>query len=103
MAVLRAFTPALALLMMACATTAPQEPQYREREPGADHACDASGLQDHIGHTASARSGAVLLELSGARVLRWVPPRTAVTMDYRADRLTVSYDDDMKITRISCG
>lgn len=103
MAVLRAFAPALALLMMACATTAPQEPQYREREAGADSSCDASGLQDHIGHTASARSGAVLLELSGARVLRWVPPRTAVTMDYRQDRLTVSYDDDMKITRISCG
>lgn len=65
--------------------------------------CDASGLQDHVGHAASARSGAILLELSGARVLRWVPPRTAVTMDYRHDRLTVSYDDNMDITRISCG
>lgn len=113
MAVLRAFAPAMAMALAACATSAPAdsapagpapaEPQYQEREAGADHACDASGLQDHIGHTASAKSGAVLLELSGARVLRWVPPRTAVTMDYRQDRLTVSYDDDMKITRISCG
>lgn len=99
----RAFTPALALLVMACATTAPDGPQYQERDGGADSPCDASGLQGHIGHTASARSGALLLELSGARVLRWVPPRTAVTMDYRADRLTVSYDDNMAITRISCG
>jgi hypothetical protein len=34
--------------------------------------------------------------------LRWVPPRTAVTMDYRPDRLTVSYDDAMVITKVSC-
>lgn len=65
--------------------------------------CDASNLQSHIGHTASAQSGTKLLELSGASTLRWVPPRTAVTMDYRPDRLTVSYDDDMAITRITCG
>jgi hypothetical protein len=43
------------------------------------------------------------LTLTGAKVLRWVPPRTAVTMDFRADRLTVSYDDNMTIDRISCG
>ena len=102
-----ALTPCLALLVMACATTAATEEQYQEqyqeRETGSERICDASELQSHIGHKATAKSGAVLLELSGARVLRWVPPRTAVTMDYRVDRLTVSYDDDMVITRISCG
>lgn len=71
--------------------------------PPSEMACDASGLEDHVGHEASASSGATLLKLSGARTLRWVPPRTAVTMDYRSDRLTVSYDDDMVVTRISCG
>ena len=71
--------------------------------PPSEMACDASGLEDHVGHKVSASSGATLLEISGTRVLRWVPPRTAVTMDYRSDRLTVSYDDDMVITRISCG
>ena len=29
-------------------------------------------------------------------------PRTAVTMDFRPDRLTVSYDDAMVITQVSC-
>ena len=96
-------TPCSALLVMACATTSANEPEYQEREAGEGYVCDASGLQDHIGHKASAKSGAILLELSGARHLRWVPPRTAVTMDYRQDRLTVGYDDDMVITRISCG
>lgn len=90
--------PALALALGACTTTA-QEPPVREL-PGE---CDASGVQDHVGHRATAESGAVLLRLTGARVLRWVPPRTAVTMDFRADRLTVSYDDNMVIERISCG
>ena len=90
--------PAIALTLGACATTAEEQP-VREL-PGE---CDASGVQDHLGHRASAESGANLLRLTGARVLRWVPPRTAVTMDFRADLLTVSYDDDMVIERISCG
>jgi hypothetical protein len=98
-----ALTPCFALLVTACASTGAAEPEYQEREAVAGYVCDASGLQDHIGHKASAKSGAILLELSGARHLRWVPPRTAVTMDYRQDRLTVGYDDDMVITRISCG
>lgn len=89
---------ALALLLGACATTSAEPPR---RELAGE--CDASGVQDHIGHRATAESGATLLRLTGARTLRWVPPRTAVTMDFRADRLTVSYDDDMVIERISCG
>ncbi len=71
--------------------------------PAPTGSCDASGVQNHIGHRASAEAGATLLRLTGARQLRWVPPRTAVTMDYREDRLTVSYDDAMMIDRISCG
>lgn len=93
-----AVLPALALLLGACATTGEEPPQ---RELAGE--CDSSGVQEHIGHRATAESGATLLRLTGARTLRWVPPRTAVTMDFRADRLTVSYDDDMVIERISCG
>ncbi|MXO73161.1 I78 family peptidase inhibitor [Alteraurantiacibacter buctensis] len=93
-----AVLPALALLLGACTTTGEEPPQ---RELAGE--CDASGVQEHIGHRATAESGATLLRLTGARTLRWVPPRTAVTMDFRADRLTVSYDDDMVIERISCG
>ena len=66
-------------------------------------ACDAAPAQEHLGHTASAEAGAVLLRITGARQLRWAPPRSAMTMDYRPDRLTVSYDDNMAITRIACG
>lgn len=86
-------------LAAACAATADEGP--RVREPSGE--CDASGVQDHIGHRASAEAGATLLRLTGAQVLRWVPPRTAVTMDFRPDRLTVSYDDSYMIDRITCG
>lgn len=88
------------LLLMACAPVdAAEEPPARE--PAGE--CNASGVQEHVGHRASAAAGQTLLQLTGARVLRWVPPGTAVTMDYRADRLTVSYDQNMIIEVISCG
>lgn len=90
--------------LAACASTPPpfdEDGNPRVREPVGE--CDASRVQDHVGHRATAEAGATLLQLTGARTLRWVPPRTAVTMDFRPDRLTVSYDDDMIIERITCG
>jgi len=90
--------------LAACATTPPpfdDAGNPRVREPVGE--CDADSVQDHVGHRATAEAGATLLQLTGARTLRWVPPRTAVTMDFRPDRLTVSYDDDMIIERITCG
>ncbi|HMP55310.1 MAG TPA: I78 family peptidase inhibitor [Novosphingobium sp.] len=71
--------------------------------PPAPESCKADGAQGFVGRAATADLGAELLRATGARTLRWVPPRTAVTMDYRADRLTVSYDDNRIIERISCG
>ncbi|MCJ2179503.1 I78 family peptidase inhibitor [Novosphingobium sp. 2580] len=52
---------------------------------------------------ASTASGVELMRLTGARSLRWVPPRTIVTAEFRPGRLTVDYDDTMAITRIACG
>ncbi|MBB4613114.1 I78 family peptidase inhibitor [Novosphingobium taihuense] len=65
--------------------------------------CNADASQSFIGRKATSEVAAELMKLTGARTLRWVPPRSAVTMDYRADRLTVAYDDDYTIVRISCG
>lgn len=87
------------LLLGGCATAPAGELPVRELAGE----CDATGMDAHIGHRASAESGQALLRLTGATTLRWVPPRTAVTMDFRPDRLTVSYDDNMVIERISCG
>lgn len=84
--------------LAACATTTSAE----EPRPRAEGECDAAKAQHLIGQKATAETGAELMRLTGARTLRWVPPRTAVTMDFRADRLTVSYDDAMLIERVSC-
>lgn len=77
--------------------------QAESAPPPLAESCKADGAQAFVGRAATAELGAHLLRLTGARTLRWVPPRTAVTMDYRGDRLTVSYDDNRIIERISCG
>jgi len=88
------------VLLAACATTpATSEPT----RPEAPATCNATSAQTYVDQRATAELGATLLARTGARTLRWVPPRTAVTMDFRADRLTVSYNDDMVIERITCG
>jgi hypothetical protein len=65
--------------------------------------CDAAPAQYHVGHDATEAMGAAILKDSGARSLRWGPPRAAWTMDYRSDRVNVRYDDAMKITDVTCG
>jgi hypothetical protein len=84
--------------LAACAATGDPAPQRL-----GDGECNAEGVQDLVGQKATQDVGAELMAKTGARTLRWVPPRTAVTMDFRADRLTVSYDDNLVIERISCG
>ncbi|MGE4411138.1 MAG: peptidase inhibitor I78 [Sphingomonadales bacterium] len=65
--------------------------------------CKADALDSFIGQKATEETGAKILAASGARTLRWAGPGMAVTMDYRFDRVTVSYDQDMVIERASCG
>ena len=35
--------------------------------------------------------------------VRWAPPRTAMTMEFKEGRVTVAYDDAMTITAVTCG
>ncbi|WP_267903942.1 I78 family peptidase inhibitor [Qipengyuania aquimaris] len=91
------FTP---LALGACATVSVQDELPPPRDPGS---CDADAVQSHLGHEATSDMGAAILAESGARTLRWGPPDSAWTMDYREDRLNVRYDRDMKITAVTCG
>ena len=65
--------------------------------------CDATAVQGMIGQRADVAMVERLLQGTGAENFRWAPPNSALTMDYREDRLTVAYDNQMAITRISCG
>jgi len=93
-----AFLPLV--LLAACAGAGGQGPSAPQPMEGA---CRNEGLDRFVGQTASAELGAQLLAASGARTMRWGAPGMAMTMDFRADRLTVSYDERMTITSARCG
>lgn len=65
--------------------------------------CDPAPVQYHVGHDATEQMAAAILKESGAEVLRWGPPNSAWTMDYRVNRVNVRYDEAMKIVEITCG
>ncbi len=68
-----------------------------------ERTCRPEPAESFVGQKATAEVGAAVLRATRAGQLRWGPPRSAMTMDFRADRVTVAYNDDMTITRVSCG
>jgi hypothetical protein len=95
----RIYALALAALLTGCAQSATESTP----PPESQASCNNDGLSGFIGQKASATLGEKILAASGARTLRWGPPRSAMTMDFRHDRLTVSYDDSLTITSAHCG
>jgi hypothetical protein len=86
------------LALAACNTASAEGP-----EPLPAGACRGDGLDAFIGRDATSDTGAALVRQSGARVLRWVPKGSMITMDFSADRLTVYLDANNKIEKLSCG
>jgi hypothetical protein len=87
-------------ILAACAT-APPEPVVHGETPG--HACTADGTDQFVGRDGTSETGAAILRATHAAVLRWAPPGYMMTMDFRADRATVTLGTDYKITKIACG
>lgn len=89
-------------LVAACAAQTGQPVSIHSVPPGSK--CIQSSVFDtYVGRPASAELAPRLMSASTARVLRWVPHGSAVTMDYRAERLTVWLDANNRIERLSCG
>lgn len=65
--------------------------------------CDVARLKVLVGRPASAVVASEALQLSGARAIRWVGRGSAVTMDYRPDRLNVLLTSGKKVRRFTCG
>ncbi len=82
------------MALSACSTTG---------DWGAGGSCREEPASRFVGQKATGELGWKIQAATGARTLRWVPPRSAVTMDFRPDRVTVGYDDDMTITSAKCG
>ena len=85
--------PLLALPMLAACTSVPDQPAQ----------CDAAPAQSQLGETYTDGLGAKVQELTGATILRAVHEGDPVTMDFRPERVTVSWNDERKVVRISCG
>ena|SRR5205085_7257592 len=98
---MKAWLSPLALLSLAgCATAAADLPAA----PGERvNTCNPAPGQNYIGQKASSETGKAILAATGATRLRWVAPRTVVTMEFAYGRVTVSYDDDFAIRQVSCG
>lgn len=97
---IRFLTLAAVLPLAACASAGDGSPAA---PPPAAMTCSADAAQSYVGQTASPDLGGAILKATGARTLRWGPPRSAMTMDYRQDRVNVMYDDAYKITQVTCG
>lgn len=95
-------TALVAMMMVplaACATTSGSEaPVANAQGP-----CSNEAVASFVGQKASAETGAAMLKASGAKAMRWGGPGMAMTMDFRPDRLTVSYDEAMVIISARCG
>jgi Peptidase inhibitor I78 family len=65
--------------------------------------CDVSAVKNAVGKPFTDSLAAELKKKIGANIIRLIPPGAVVTMDYRGDRLNISYDEHKFITDISCG
>ncbi|WIA57358.1 I78 family peptidase inhibitor [Sphingobium sp. WTD-1] len=98
--------PMMAMIFLplaACAGTGSEGPGSAPPAAMVEGPCRNDGLDRFIGQKATANLGAELLKTSGAKTLRWGAPNMAMTMDFRPDRLTVGYDDQMLVTSARCG
>jgi hypothetical protein len=95
-----------AAALAACATQAPppaaDPAPIPEHGTTSGHTCDGTRIQQFVGQQRSPALEQQMLEASGAATVRWVPPGMAVTMEFRADRLTVFLDANSRIERLSC-
>ena len=94
-------TSLLAPALLAACSTAPASPPVHGVTAG--HKCTAARTEDFVGKIGNKSTGAAIKWVSNAAVLRWSPPNTMLTMDYREDRVTVWIDSAKRITKIRCG
>ena len=87
----------LTLFAAACATPMPAPAP----EPGG--ACRPVDQSRYVGRPATAELGAELMRDSGARLLRWAPYGTMMTMEFSPDRLTVRLDAMNRVEAATCG
>jgi hypothetical protein len=97
---MRLLISSLALLPLAACQIAQSDATAPGPPPGT---CHNEALGQFTGQPASQELGARMLRESGARIIRWVPKGSMVTMEYSAERVTVLLDGANRVERASCG
>ena len=92
----------VAALLASAACTPVEMRGETPADPPVAAACNADSLGDLVGKRASDARADVMQTRSGSRTLRWIAPNTAVTMDFRPDRLNVYVDAKGRIERFTC-
>jgi hypothetical protein len=93
-----AIIPVSLLSVAACSTTAPIAPPNHS-DMGM---CTADQVGQFIGQPATGELGADIQRATGAKVFRWLPRGTVVTMEYRGDRANAFLDEQNKVERVTC-
>ena len=93
--------------LAACAGGGPAPYQIGRREPISlrddGDMCGQSLVQNYVGLRANDTVREEVTRRSGAETTRWIAPGTAVTMDFRADRLNAELDEDGVVVSLRCG
>ena len=92
-----------AIALAGCASTGETGGVNQPGGNGPAGMCNAEPAQSLVGQQATAEIGQRIMTLTKARQLRWGAPGTAMTMDFRQERVNVFYDQSMRIERITCG
>lgn len=94
----------LVLLAASLAACTAQTPTESTPPPAADlePSCGADKLVSYVGHNATEATIAAIRKASGAQAIRVLKPDTAVTMDYRPDRLNIDVDENGIIKAFGC-
>jgi hypothetical protein len=71
--------------------------------PPAMEGCDVSDVKELVGRIQDETLTKRAQDMTGAMIVRTVRPGEAVTMDYRADRLTLEIDSAGKVVTARCG
>ena len=85
------------IALAACSTVAAEAPGT------ARVICRAEGLDRYVGQAATAETGSAILRESRARILRWIPHGSMVTMDYSEQRVNIKLTPANRIEAVTCG
>jgi hypothetical protein len=87
--------------LTACTIATSDATADNPRQPPAT--CRSEPLAQFTGQPASQELGERMLRASGARIIRWVPKGSAVTMEFNPERITVLLDGSNRVEQASCG